>query len=119
MSTEQLGLFADEQAEAAAAAKAEAVAVWHRAADRALAAAILTGQPFDAHTLTEQGLPDPPRPRLMSSLFSSAHRSGRIARVGYHPSRRATCGAVVAVWQGTEAGQRQARHLLDQDQADQ
>lgn len=116
MSAEQLGLFADEQAEAAAAAKAEAVTAWHRQAERALAAAILTGQPFDAHTLTEQGLPDPPRPRLMSALFTSAHRSGRIARVGYHPSRRATCGAVVAVWQGTDAGQQHARRLLEDDQ---
>lgn len=116
MSAEQLGLFADANAEAAAAAQAEAVTAWHRAADRALAAAILTGQPFDAHTLTEQGLPDPPRPRLMSALFTSAHRSGRIARVGYHPSRRATCGAVVAVWQGTEAGQQHARRLLEDDQ---
>ena len=116
MSAEQLGLFADEHAEAAAAAKAEAIAQWHRAADRALAAAILTGAQFDAHTLTEQGLPDPPRPRLMPSLFANAHRSGRIARVGYHPSRRATCGAIVAVWQGTEAGQQHARRLLEDDQ---
>ena len=116
MSAEQLGLFADANAEAAAAAEAAAVTDWHRHADRALSAAILTGQPFDAHTLTEQGLPDPPRPRLMSALFTSAHRSGRIARVGYHPSRRATCGAVVAVWQGTEAGQQHARRLLEDDQ---
>lgn len=114
MSAEQLGLFADAHAEAAAAAEAEAVTAWHRAADRALAAAILTGEQFDAHTLTEQGLADPPRPRLMSALFTSAHRSGRIARVGYHPSRRATCGAVVAIWQGTEHGTEQARRLLDE-----
>lgn len=116
MSAEQLGLFADAHAEAAAAAEAEAVASWQRAADRALAAAILTGRPFDAHTLTEQGLPDPPRPRLMSALFTSAHRSGRIARVGYHPSRRATCGAVVAVWQGTDTGQQHARRHLEESQ---
>lgn len=119
MSGDQLGLFADEQAEAAAEAAAAAVTDWHRAAERALAAAILTGEPFDAHTLTEEGLADPPRPRLMSALFTSAHRSGRIARVGYHPSRRATCGAVVAVWQGTETGQQHARRLLAEDQGDQ
>lgn len=119
MSAEQLGLFSDAQADAAAAAEAEAVTEWHRAAERALAAAILTGEQFDAHALTESGLPDPPHPRLMSSLFTSAHRSGRIARVGYHPSRRATCGAVVAVWQGTETGQQHARRLLAEDQGDQ
>jgi len=105
-------LFADPVAERAAAEAAELARLWQRDADRKLAQLILEGHDFDAHTLTERGLPDPPRRRLMSGLFTAAHRSGLIEKVGYHPSRRATCGAVVAIWRGTEQGRVHARALL-------
>lgn len=115
--TDQLGLFADPIAERAAAEAAEHARLWQHDAERRLAGLILAGADFDAHTLTEQGLPDPPRRRLMSGLFTSAHRSGLIEKVGYHPSRRATSGAVVAVWRGTVQGREHARHLLRQGAA--
>ena len=85
--------------------------------ERHLARMIVAGTDFDAHHLTEQGLADPPRRRLMSGLFTSAHRRGLITKVGYHPSRRATCGAVIAVWRGTDQGREHAHRLLTEEPA--
>ena len=113
--TPQLGLFSDPSC---ARDEAEALArLWHLDAERHLARRIVAGTDFDAHHLTEQGLADPPRRRLMSGLFTSAHRRGLITKVGYHPSRRATCGAVIAVWRGTEQGREHAHRLLTEEPA--
>lgn len=92
--------------------------IWERAARRALAAQIIADDEFDAYTLAEAGLPEPPRPRLMSSLFGWAHRARIIERTGYRPSRRPTCGAIVATWQGTGKGRRWASRLLDAEGAE-
>lgn len=109
-----LGLFADPHSTRADTLAAQDAELWKQEARRRLARMILTGATFDAHHLTEAGLSDPPRPRLMSGLFTSASSAGYLEKVGYHPSRRSTSGSVVATWKGTAAGRAYAQHLLAQ-----
>lgn len=82
---------------------------WRDAAERALSWWAAIGVEFDSYDLTELGVPDPDHPNRWGALFKAAADQGRIAAVGYRPSRRPTRhGGVVRVWKGTGAAQEVA-----------
>jgi hypothetical protein len=60
------------------------------------------GEEFTSFTLTERGLPDPPKPCQWGALFSQAQRLSLIEAVGYQVSRRPSRGGgACRVWRGT------------------
>lgn len=74
---------------------------WKDCATRALEQLAATGARFDAHDLTELGVPDPDHPARWGALFQAAVRRGLIVPVGYRPARRPSRhGGVVRVWRG-------------------
>lgn len=74
---------------------------WRSCADQAIDALAASGRPFTADDVRELGVPDPSSPKAWGARFLAAARAGRIVRVGYQPSRRASVHAhPVAVWQG-------------------
>lgn len=95
---------------------------WWQQAERAAWQLIRTGEPFDAHAITEAvGSPYPGDGRKLADLIRSHARAGHIQHYEYTRSRRPTSGAVVAVWEPTPAGRLAAlrvlyAHLIDQDQ---
>ena len=77
---------------------------WTSQALAALEAAALAGKPFDAHTLTLGGLPNPPHHGMWGSLFKEAARAKIIRKVGVHESERPSrARGLCRVWQGASA----------------
>jgi hypothetical protein len=67
----------------------------------AIEAAALTGQPFDAFTLTQAGLEAPPSPSMWGSLFREAARNKIIRLAGIHESERPSRSrGLCRVWMG-------------------
>lgn len=101
MTGEQLELGAALRDEGVALADEAATDWWRSCADRAINTLAATGRPFTADDVRELGVPDPASPKAWGARFLMASRQGRIVRVGYQPSRRASVHAhPVAVWQG-------------------
>jgi hypothetical protein len=74
---------------------------WRSCADQAIDTLAATGRPFTADDVRDLGVPDPPSPKAWGARFLSASRQGRIVRVGYTPSRRASVHAhPIALWTG-------------------
>ena len=74
---------------------------WKSCADRAIDTLAATGRPFTADDIRDMGVPDPTSPRAWGARFLTASRQGRIVRVGYVPSRRASVHAhPIAQWRG-------------------
>lgn len=74
---------------------------WRSTAMQALEYLAATGNVFDAYSLTELGVPDPPSMASLGALFYAARQAGLIHKVGYAPSRRpATRGSAAAQWVG-------------------
>lgn len=100
---EQLEQDAQANRRRGAAAADEAAGDWWRStADQALDAMAALGRAFTVDDLVERtGLPEATSPRAMGARVLRAARAGRIARVGYAPSRRPSArGAIVRVWRG-------------------
>ena len=77
---------------------------WTSQALAALEAAALAGQPFDAHSLTINGLPNPPHSSMWGSLFKEAARAKIIRKVGVHESERPSRSrGLCRVWLGVTA----------------
>lgn len=77
---------------------------WRDCADQAIDSLAVTGRPFTADDVRDLGVPDPPSPKAWGARFLGASRAGRITRVGYQPSRRASVHAhPIAVWVGAQA----------------
>lgn len=77
---------------------------WRSVADRAIDHLASTGRPFTADDVRALGVPDPSSPRAWGARFLAASKQGRIERVGYAPSRRASVHAhPIAVWKGLAA----------------
>lgn len=77
---------------------------WNAQALAAIEAAALTGKPFDAHTLTVAGLPNPPHSNMWGSLFKEAARAKIIRKVGVHESERPSrARGLCRVWLGVSA----------------
>lgn len=89
---------------------------WWDAATVAVWRLIAEGRPFDAQHITEQvGRPYPGDGRRVAAFLRRHNGDGNIRIVDYRPTRRPTSGAVVAVWQPTDKGQRIARAVLPDD----
>lgn len=74
---------------------------WKATADQAIDHLAATGRPFTADDVRDLGVPDPISPRAWGARFLAASRQGRIVRVGYVPSRRASVHAhPIAQWRG-------------------
>lgn len=98
---EQLELGAALRDAGTAQADAAAGDWWKATADQAIDHLAATGRPFTADDVRDLGVPDPSSPKAWGARFLSASKAGRIVRVGYTPSRRASVHAhPVAVWQG-------------------
>ena len=77
---------------------------WTTQALAALEELALTGEPFNANTLTAHGLPNPPKPAMWGHLFKEAARTRIIRKVDYRPSGRPSrSGGSGYVWQGASA----------------
>lgn len=75
--------------------------VWKHLVDAGIDRLAATGQPFTADDVRDLGIPDPSSPKAWGARFLSAARAGRIRRVGYVPSRRASVHAhPIAQWVG-------------------
>lgn len=76
---------------------------WRACADSGIDYLAATGKPFTADDVRALSwVDDPASPKAWGARFLAAARAGRIRRVGYQPSRRASVHAhPVAVWQGT------------------
>jgi len=74
---------------------------WRNTAWQALEHLAATGNVFDAYSLTELGVPDPPSMASLGALFYAARQAGLIRKVAYGQSRRpATRGSACAQWVG-------------------
>lgn len=77
---------------------------WSTQAFAALEAAALAGTPFDAFTLTQNGLPQPPVSGMWGQLFKEAARAKLIQKAGVHESERPSRSrGLCRVWIGTSA----------------
>lgn len=86
---------------------------WRECADSGIDYLAATGRPFTADDVRALSWVDEPTsPKAWGARFLAAARGGRIVRVGYRPSRRASVHAhPVAVWRGTS-------FLTDEELAD-
>lgn len=77
---------------------------WTTQALAAIEAAALAGTPFDAHSLTVAGLPNPPHSSMWGSLFRKAAQAKIIRKVGVHESERPSrARGLCRVWLGVSA----------------
>lgn len=77
---------------------------WTSQALAAIEAAALAGEPFDAFSLTQKGLPLPPHHNMWGSLFRKAARAKIIRKVGSHESERPSrARGLCRVWLGVSA----------------
>lgn len=101
---EQLELGRALRDEGTAIADENAGDWWRSCADQAIDTLAATGRPFTADDVRDLGVPDPASPKAWGARFLAAAKSGRITRIGYTPSRRASVHAhPIAVWQGTSS----------------
>lgn len=64
-----------------------------------------SGADFDANTLTERGLRQPPHPNHWGSLFRSAYAAHIITPIGFRQSTRPSrAGGVCRIWRGLPNG---------------
>lgn len=99
--TEQLELGQALRDEGVRVADENADDFWKATADQAIDHLASTGRPFTADDVRDLGVPDPTSPRAWGARFLTASRQGRIVRVGYVPSRRASVHAhPIAQWRG-------------------
>lgn len=74
---------------------------WMSSAMRALRWWADSGQPFEAFSLTELGVPDPDHPNRWGALFRAASTAGLIEHHGYTQSRRpGRSGGLTRTWVG-------------------
>lgn len=77
---------------------------WTTQALAALEELALTGQPFNAETLTARGVPNPPKAAMWGHLFKEAARVKIIRKVDFRPSTKPSrSGGSGYVWMGTAA----------------
>lgn len=80
---------------------ANADTAWKATVDQAIDHLAGLGEPFTADTVRALGVPDPASPRAWGARFLAAAKQGRIHRVGYTPSLRASVHAhPIALWKG-------------------
>jgi hypothetical protein len=100
--TEQLELGQALRDEGVARVDAAQDEWWKSCADQAIDTLAAAGRPFTADDVRDLGVPDPTSPRAWGARFLTAARQGRIVRVGYVPSRRASVHAhPIAQWRGS------------------
>lgn len=76
-------------------------AIWKQLVDAGIDRLAATGQPFTADDVRDLGIPDPTSPKAWGARFLAAAKQGRIRRIGYVPSRRASVHAhPIAQWTG-------------------
>lgn len=64
-----------------------------------------SGTDFDANTLTERGLRQPPHPNMWGGLFQSAYKADIITPIGFRQSSRPSrAGGVCRIWRGLPNG---------------
>jgi hypothetical protein len=77
---------------------------WTAQALAAIEAAALAGEPFDAFSLTQRGLPQPPHASMWGPLFRDAARAKIIQKAGVHESQRPSrARGLCRVWIGASA----------------
>lgn len=74
---------------------------WWQTAMEAIARLAQTGEPFDAYTLTVEGVPAPDHANRWGALFRSAKSAGMIRHHRYHQSQRpGRASGVCSTWVG-------------------
>lgn len=74
---------------------------WRATAWQALEHLAKSGREFDAWSLVEMGVPDPPQSSSLGALFYAARQAGLIETAGWCQSRRPTArGSACRLWRG-------------------